>query len=208
MAAYRAMTDLPPLVGRALRLAEGLDFRHSCAPEVGRLLRILASALGEGVVAEIGAGCGVGAAWIVAGLDPALPFVTVERDPARAAAVRALFAGVPNVRVIEGDWRAVLPHGPFAMLFADVAAAKGAGAETALPALHPGGLRVLDDLTPEGRWTPEDRARWGGVDPVRAFRLNDPRLVATEVITTPESAVLLATRRRLPAASPPDGAPR
>lgn len=195
MAAYRAMIGVPPLVTRALRLAEELEFRHSCTPEVGRLLRVLGSALGEGVVAELGAGCGVGTAWIVGGLNPATPFVTVERNPARAAAVRALFAEVPNVRVIEGDWRAILPHGPFAMLFADVAAAKGTEAEAALATVRPGGLLVLDDLTPEERWGPEQRAQWGGGDPVRAFWLNDPRLVATEVLTTPESAVLLATRR-------------
>ena len=48
--------------------------------------------------------------------------------------------------------------------------------------LAPGGTVVLDDLTP-GR---------SGPDPVREFWLEHPRLAAIELLTTPETAVILA----------------
>jgi hypothetical protein len=44
---------------------------------------------------------------------------------------------------------------------------------------------VLDDLTPG----------FAGPDPVREFWLSRPDLAVTEVLTTPESAAILAVRR-------------
>ena len=43
-AAYDGLTDLPPLVGRAVGLARRLGFANSCRPEHGRLLHALAAA--------------------------------------------------------------------------------------------------------------------------------------------------------------------
>ncbi len=51
--------------------------------------------------------------------------------------------------------------------------------------LTPGGVAVLDDLTP-GR---------PGADPVREFWLGHPDLAATELLTTPTSAAILAVRQ-------------
>lgn len=199
MTAYRSTHTPPPLVHEALRLAERMGFASSCAPEVGRLLHVLAGQHREGCIAEIGTGCGVGAAWIASALAPGVSFVTVELNPERAGAARALLAPFPNVRVLHGDWREILRCAPFAMLFPDAADAKTEAPETVLTALRPGGLVLLDDLTPESRWTAEGRAR-RSADPVRAFWLNDPRLLATEILVTPASAAILATRRDTPAA--------
>jgi predicted O-methyltransferase YrrM len=189
---YRATTHIPPLVQQALDLARRMGFTKSCSLEVGRLLHVLAAQRRRGVIGEIGTGCGVGAAWIASGLAPTAQFVTVEIDAAQAEAVRALFAAYSNVRVVQGDWRAILDHGPFAMLFADGGKAKERAPEELLAALEPGGLIVLDDLTPEDQWPAEWR---GWPDPTRQFWLNDPRVVATELLVTPTSAVILATRR-------------
>jgi hypothetical protein len=43
-AAYDGLTDLPPLVERAVDLARRLGFANSCRPEHGRLLRALDAA--------------------------------------------------------------------------------------------------------------------------------------------------------------------
>ena len=111
---------VPPLVERALALTERLGFEKSCLPEVGRLLHVLAGSRGRERVAEIGTGAGVGAAWIVSALPPQTPFFTAELDPARAAAARELFAADENVRVLEGDWRELLPReAPFDFVFYD-----------------------------------------------------------------------------------------
>ena len=177
MMMYRATSTTPSLVGCALALATAAGFTASCLPEVGRLLATLAAGVRGGTIGEVGAGCGVGTAWLAGALVPGVALVTVERDPARAATVAALFVAYPTVRVLHDDWRALLPHGPFALL----------------GALALGGVIVLDDLTPEEQWP----AAWHGQrDPVRDFWLNDPRLLATEIRTTATAAAIIATRVR------------
>lgn len=189
---YALTSSIPPLVRRAMDLAHRLDFKQSSISEVGRLLQILAAQHRSGRIAEIGTGCGVGAAWIASGMAPTASLVTVEIDAGRAAAAQSLFEAYPNVKVIHGDWHDILAFAPFVMIFADGGKAKVDGVEILLNALIPGGLIVLDDLTPEDQWPPE----WlGKPDPVRTFWLNDPRLLATELLTTPSSAVIVAVRR-------------
>jgi predicted O-methyltransferase YrrM len=194
MGAYRATTEMPPLVREARRISAKAGFSGSCSPEVGRLLHVLAASVQQGPVAEIGTGCGVGAAWIVSSLPPSNSFTTVEIDPGRATLAQGLFATYPNVRVVCGEWHRILPDGPFALLFADAGTAKVQEAEITLGALRPGGLLVLDDLTPESQWTAEQRRLWTP-DPVRSFWLNDPRVVATEILVTDVSSVILARRQ-------------
>lgn len=191
MTAYRSTTAIPPLVQSALDLAAKMGFEGSCTPEVGRLLEVLAGGVRSGVIAEIGTGCGVGAAWIAGALRPGVSLLTVENEPQRAEAVRDLFASNPKVRTVADDWHVLLTQAPFAMIFADGGRAKEHEPETLLHALVPGGLILLDDLTPEDQWPDE----WQGKpDPVREFWLNDERLHATELLTTPRHAVILATR--------------
>jgi predicted O-methyltransferase YrrM len=179
---------LPPLVEKALALTERLGFERSCRPEVGRLLHVLAASRGRDRVAEIGTGTCVGAAWIVSALPPQTPFLTVEIDEVRAAAARELFERDANVHVLEGDWRELLPpEAPFDLLFYDATKQLRPREDGELVAglLTPGGLAVLDDLTPG----------FSGPDPVREFWLGSADLAATEILTTPESAAILAVRR-------------
>jgi len=60
-----------------------------------------------------------------------------------------------------------------------------------LGALRPGGMVVLDDMTPEEHWPPEWQEQ---PDIVREFWLNDARLSATEILTTATTSAILATR--------------
>ena len=173
---------------RALALTERLGFEKSCLPEVGRLLHVLAASRGRDRVAEIGTGTGVSGAWIVSALPPQTPFFTTEIDELRAAAARALFAGDENVHVLEGDWRELLPpQSPFDLVFYDATKQlqPQEDGELVIGLLAPGGIAVLDDLTP----------RFSGHDPVRECWLGRADLAATEILTTPESAAILAVRR-------------
>ena len=182
------MLDVPPLVRRAGALADELAFTKSCVPEVGRLLHVLAAQRGRTRVGEIGTGVGVGAAWIVSALDPAVSLVTVELDDDRARAATALFAEDENVRVLTGDWRTAMPpEAPFDLLFYD-----GGGkqrpdldGDAVLGLLAPHGTILMDDLTP-------GRAVEG--DAVREFWLRHPALAATELAVSPTMAVILAVR--------------
>jgi predicted O-methyltransferase YrrM len=188
--AYRAQPAVPPLVLQAQQQAERLGFGNSSLPAVGRLLQVLAAQVSCGPVGEIGTGCGVGTAWMASGLSPQIPLYTVEMDPVRAEAASLTLAGMPNLRVLQGDWAEILPHGPFRMLFADTKV-KEEAPERLLAALAPGGLLVLDDLTPAELWPP---AWQGKRDLTREFWLNDARVRATEIRVTAESAVILAVR--------------
>jgi len=188
---YRSRTEIPSLVQWATDLTVRHEFDLSCIAEVGRLLSVLASHIQGGVVGEIGTGTGVGAAWMLSHLAPSTRFVTVEADAARATAARDLFKKYPNAEVIHGDWRAILSRSPFDLLFVDVGEAKRDEPQAVVEALRLGGMAVMDDFTPEEYW-PED---WRGKpDPVRTFWLNDVRLNAVEVRTTPTTMAILATR--------------
>jgi predicted O-methyltransferase YrrM len=174
---------LPPLVERALELADRTGFTRSCSAETGRLLQVLAAQRGRTRVAEIGTGCGVGSAWILSALDPDVRFVTVELDGGRAAAAAELLSGDEHASVLEGDWRELLPQeAPFDLLFADGGRAKYD--EEVLGLLAPGGTLVLDDLTPGGGPEP---------DPVRALWLAHPRLLAAELQIARREAVIVGT---------------
>jgi predicted O-methyltransferase YrrM len=174
----------PPLVRRAGEVAARLGFTRSCEPAVGRLLHVLAGQRGRQRVAEIGTGVGVGAAWIVSALPPAVPFFTAELDPGRAAEAAALFADDENAHVLPGDWREVLvPEAPFDLLFVDSGPSK---ADPALPGLlAPGGTVLLDDL-----WQRPAQ------DPVRDFWHGQPDFAVSELLVTPEMTAILAVRVR------------
>jgi predicted O-methyltransferase YrrM len=180
----------PPLVRRAVELADRLGFTRSCEPEVGRLLHVLAAQRGRARVGEIGTGTGVGAAWIVSALPPEVPFVTVELDPERAAVSASLFAEDTQVRVLAGDWHELMPpEAPFDLLFYD-----GGGkqrpdldGEDVVALLAPRGVVVIDDLTP---------GRLREIDRVREFWLGHADLAAVEVTVSAATAAIVAVRVR------------
>ncbi len=150
----------------------------SSIPEVQALLRVLAAGRD---VAELGAAFGEGAAAMA---ETARSVVTVELDPDRAAVARTRLGPLANVELLEGDcYEALRGRGPFGLVFAD---GGGYDWEAILALVEPGGLIVKDDLTP-GR--PVDG------DPVREFLLRDERLAAVELLTTAQSAAIVAVRR-------------
>jgi predicted O-methyltransferase YrrM len=154
----------------------------SSIPEVQRLLAVLAAGRR---CAEMGTAYGEGAAAIAA---TAASVVTVERDPDRVAVARDRLAGLDNVELVEGDWRDLLPQrGPFELLFLDSGDWKEEPyRQRALDLVVPGGLLLKDDLTPD----------WPGTDPVREWFFGHPDLIATEILTTPTTAAIVATKRR------------
>jgi protein-L-isoaspartate O-methyltransferase len=187
---YRSLTYIPPLVKRAMKLAEQMNYKTTCSVETGRLLQLLASQLQSGVIGEIGTGCGVAAAWIVSALSPGTSFFTVEADPVMAAAARALFDPLLNVRVVHGDWREFIANWRFALMYANPRVEGISSPQLLLQSLRGSGMIVLDGLTPRHLIPLELQNE---PDSVREFWLNDPRLLATELMVSTEEAVILAT---------------
>ncbi len=194
-ASYHGLTDLPPLVAAAAALADRTGFDLSCLPAHGRLLSVLAAGRPGGRIGETGTGCGVGLAWLASAADPSTRLVSVERDPGRAAAARELFAELPDVTVLTGDWSELEAHGPFDLLALDGGGGGKSGEEPVEPRdwLAPGGTVVLDDFSPRTAWPPLHPD--GGPDRARLHWLEHPDLVCTEVVTGPTSCTLVATLR-------------
>ncbi|MYW03844.1 class I SAM-dependent methyltransferase [Streptomyces sp. SID3343] len=181
----------PPRVTAAERVAVEAGFENSCLPEVGRLLGLAAAAKPNGVVAESGTGSGVGTAWLRSGLGAGARLVTVERDEDLARRAAGVFADDDRVDVLTGDWRLLEQYAPFDVFFCD-GGGKRDDPERVVELLAPGGLLILDDFTPSPHWPP----RFGGkVDELRLFYLTHPALNATEVLTTPLAATIVAARR-------------
>jgi predicted O-methyltransferase YrrM len=155
----------------------------SSLPEVQRLLSVLAAGRR---CAEAGTAYGEGA---LALATTAASVVTVELDHGRALIARERLEGLANVELLEGDWREHLPgRGPFDLLFLDGGDAKHepeAHFPQSVSLLAGSGLLVLDDFTP---------GREIGDDPAREAIFLHPQLVAVEVLTTPETAAIVAAR--------------
>jgi predicted O-methyltransferase YrrM len=193
-AAYHGRRDLPPLVAAAVDLAVRTGFDLSCLPAHGRLLSVLAAGRPGGRIGETGTGCGVGLAWLATAADPSCTLVSIELDPDRAAAARSLFTDVPNVTVRTGDWAELATDAPFDLLALDGGGGGKSGEAPIDPRswLSPGGAVVLDDFTPRAAWPP---AVDGATDRIRLHWLEHPDLCATEVVTGPDSASLVAILR-------------
>ncbi|KJS62411.1 O-methyltransferase [Streptomyces rubellomurinus] len=182
---------VPAEVLAAERAAAARGFTKSSRREVGRLLALAAAAKPGGTVAESGTGAGVGTAWLRSGLGPDGRLVTVERDAELADAAAELFRDDARVRVLHGDWRLLAEHAPFDVFFCD-GGGKRDDPDGVVDLLAPGGLLVMDDFTPSPHWPPRFE---GTVDELRLRYLTHPALEAAEVLTTPTSSAVLATRR-------------
>ncbi|MEV0273904.1 class I SAM-dependent methyltransferase [Hamadaea sp. NPDC050747] len=192
---HTGLDELPPLVAQAVRLGTELGFTKSCRPEQGRLLHALAAGAADSI-GETGTGCGVGLAWLVSSRRDGVRVVSVERERHLVEHVRRLFAEVPDVEIVHGDWTAAYAHGPFDLLVLDGGGnAKGGPATAADPTrlVRPGGVLVVDDFTPATEWPPTHA---GQPDEARLHWLRHPELAAIEVRLAPDLASVVATRRR------------
>ncbi|MFJ1766347.1 O-methyltransferase [Amycolatopsis sp. NPDC088138] len=190
-AEYADEADLPGLVGRAVLAAAHAGFEWSCRPAQGRLLRLLAGGVAGGAIGETGTGFGVGLAWLACGAGPGTKLFGIERDPERYEAAAELFADVPNVTLLHGDWTGLATAAPFDLLVLD-GGGQGKGAEPPLEPRHwirPRGCLVVDDFTPMSSWPPAFR---GEPDKPRLHWLRHPDLLATELQLTPDLATVVA----------------
>jgi predicted O-methyltransferase YrrM len=185
--------DIPPGVAAAHERARRSGFTLSCEPAVGRLLATLAAAVPPGgAIFEMGTGVGAGSAWLVHGLGARrdVGLISVEADPTTAAIAReATWPDYVSLRV--ADVLAVLDEiAPFDLIFADAQGGKWTGLERTIAALRPGGLLLVDDMTPPS-WL--DDAHRAHTERVRTRLLGDPLLVSVELACG--SGMILATRR-------------
>ncbi|OCA81694.1 hypothetical protein A8F94_22825 [Bacillus sp. FJAT-27225] len=187
---YRSNSYIPELVLASKVLARRNNFEHSCSDEAGRLLSVLVGQITQGKILEIGTGFGVGSSWILSSIAPTVKFLTVDHVKEKIDATSNHIKH-NQAEFISGDWKEVIPKGPFQFIFADAAAAKTIEGELLFQTLNVGGMLFMDDFTPEEHF-PEE---WKGKpDTVREYWLNHSGLLATEIYLTPTSSAILATR--------------
>jgi predicted O-methyltransferase YrrM len=199
-------TPAPELVERAYAAARQIGFPvtkedpghgrgSACLPGVGRFLAMLAAGCTGGRIAEMGAGAGIGAAWMSSAMPADCTLLTAEIDPVRAAAAAEVLAGDARVHVITGDAVAELGrYAPFDLIFADCGVRDGATFATLVSWLKPGGRIVGDDATPVRALPAGSPLR--DRDPKREMFAAEPRLVWTEVVLPDlANSLLVGTRR-------------
>ena len=183
---------VPAAVRLATERAEAAGFVLSCEPDVGRLLRVLVAAVRRGgTVLELGTGVGVSLAWMLDGLGTRgdVQITSVELDPETAPLV-ARADLPPFVSLETGDALDILRRGDrWDLIFADAQGGKWEGLDDTIDALLPGGMLLVDDMTPPASVSDFHRQK---MVEVREKLLNDPRLVSVELAWA--SGLILCTR--------------
>jgi predicted O-methyltransferase YrrM len=175
-------------------------------PEVGRLLQILATAVGARRILEIGTAIGYSALWMARALPADGLLLTIERDAALAAAARDHFAqagraGVAHVMVGDASRLVWKVSGPFDLIFQDGDKEQYEPLlDRLLDLLRPGGLLVADNALWSGEVVPgfveHPRRSRASVDAIASYNqrlATDPRV--TSLVVPVGDGVSIAVKR-------------
>ena len=156
----KALNDLdlvaPPaaLAGiEARTLAMGFDMASE--PRTGALLRALAASKPGGQLLELGTGTGVATAWILAGMDSASKLTSVDVNSNHQQVAREFLGSDSRLTLALEEGLEFLKRQPsesFDFVFADAIPGKYEGLEECLRVVKPGGLYIVDDMSPLPKW--------------------------------------------------------
>lgn len=168
------------------------------SPTQGRLLTLLARALGARRILEIGTLGGYSAIWLARGLPPDGTLITLELDPrhaevARRNLARAGLAAVADVRVgpALGSLARLAADSPepFDLVFIDADKERYPEClDAAIGLTRPGGLIIIDNVVRDGRIL-ESGSRDAAIQGTRRMLeqlARDPRVDATAIQTVGE----------------------
>ena len=194
------LTDLlappdPALEAALVASAEAGLPAINVAPNQGKLLHILARAVGAKAILEIGTLGGYSTIWLARALAPGGLLITLEADPKHAAVARAniAHAGLSDIVEVRLDPALeTLPRlaaegaGPFDLVFIDADKPSTPDYfEWALRLSRPGGLIVVDNVVREGKVIEgdSDSATIQGVRRFLERMAGEPRVSATAIQT-------------------------
>jgi predicted O-methyltransferase YrrM len=166
--------------------------RINVAPNQGKLLMLLARAIGARRILEIGTLGGYSTIWLARGLSPDGQLITLEANPdyaeiARANIAQAGLAGVVDVRV--GRAQDTLPgladDGPFDLIFIDADKFGTPGYfQWAVKLSRRGSLIIVDNVVREGAvLDPDGDANVQGMRRFFDLAATDPRVSGTALQT-------------------------
>jgi predicted O-methyltransferase YrrM len=182
----------PALLARITAEAQATGLYYGSDARVGALLRTLAASKPGGALLELGTGLGLGAAWILDGMDARARLTSVDIQEAGGIARRCLGHDTRLELVIAdaANFLAGLGSRTFDLIFADAPFGKFFELERALAALAPGGLYVADDMIPE----PGDPERGRLLEQLEAALAACPELALTGLPWG--TGLVVAARRR------------
>jgi predicted O-methyltransferase YrrM len=146
-----AVSGTPAALARITAAAEAAGLFYGSDARTGALLRTLAASKPGGALLELGTGIGLGAAWLLDGMDARARLTSVDIQEAGGIARRCLGhdARLELVTLDAADFLAGLGARRFDLIFADAPPGKFVDLDRALDALAPGGLYVADDMSAE-----------------------------------------------------------
>jgi predicted O-methyltransferase YrrM/precorrin-2 methylase len=145
-----APSAAPAAVARITEAAQAAGIYYGSDAQTGAFLRALAASKPGGALLELGTGIGLGAAWLLAGMDARARLTSVDIQEAGGIARRCLSQDT-RLELVTGDaagFLAGVGSRRFDLIFADAPPGKFSDLERALDALAPGGLYVADDMDP------------------------------------------------------------
>lgn len=148
---------------QARTTAMGFDMPSEA--NTGALLRLLAASKPGGHMLELGTGTGLATAWLLDGLDASARLISVDIDPVVQDVARDHLQDERACFVL-GDGLAYVRRQPprsFDMIFADAWPGKYEGLDETLALLKPGGLYVVDDMSPQPNWPEGHQASVDGL---------------------------------------------
>ncbi|HEX4286818.1 MAG TPA: class I SAM-dependent methyltransferase [Terracidiphilus sp.] len=134
---------------------EELKFNRASEVRTGSLLQLLAAAKPGGRFLELGTGTGMGAAWLLSGMDTASTLVSIEIDEGLQEVARQALGSDQRLKLMSCDaagflWRQ--PKKTFDLVFADATPGKYEALDEALAIVKIGGYYVIDDMLPQPNW--------------------------------------------------------
>jgi predicted O-methyltransferase YrrM len=151
---------IPVAVLRIQNDADAQGFTMASEPQTGALLAVLAASKPSGRFLELGTGTGLGAAWLLAGMDASSHLDSVDTDPRVVDVARRHLGSDPRLtlHVMDGaDFITGCTSGSWDFIYADAWPGKFTHLREALALLRVGGMYFIDDLLPQSNW-PEGHA--------------------------------------------------
>lgn len=132
-----------------------MGFNMASEPRTGALLRALAALKPGGRLLELGTGTGVATAWILAGMDTHSTLTSVDVSSPHQQVAREFLGSDSRLTLVLEDGLQFLRRQPsesFDFVFGDAIPGKYEGLEDCLKVVKPGGIYVVDDMSPIPRW--------------------------------------------------------
>ena len=138
--------------------SQKMDFKLASNPDVGALLRTLVSSKPKSKILELGTGTGLGAIWIIDGMDNSSEFHTVENDKKLLSILQKYFSEDSRVKIYNStgeDFISKNINVKYDFIFADTWPGKFILLDEVLDMIKIGGIYLIDDMKIMNDWPKE-----------------------------------------------------